>query len=180
MNPSGNGHERTRELFEAFERTEPGLRRALAALGVLAVDADDVMQSALLRGMQSPPKWHGPLAAERWWRRVALNQCLLEFRRARRDKLGRERWQQQYPAGAADSPSRPLPQQSEAERIRAALAEMEDALAIPLVLRYWFDMDSNEIGEVLDTPAATIRTRLRAARLALADALGGGDDDGAA
>ena len=45
------------------------------------------------------------------------------------------------------------------------------ALSKPLVLKYFCDLTSAEIGETLEMPASTVRSLLRKGRLALARAL---------
>ncbi|UCD53634.1 MAG: hypothetical protein JSW27_09585 [Phycisphaerales bacterium] len=48
---------------------------------------------------------------------------------------------------------------------------MDDEWLKPLVLRYFCDMKSAEIGQTLEMPASTVRSLLRKGRLALAQAL---------
>ena len=55
--------------------------------------------------------------------------------------------------------------------VRAVLCEMGEQELAPMVLRYFCDMNATEIGEVLEIPPATVRTRLHAARLRLAERL---------
>ena len=57
------------------------------------------------------------------------------------------------------------------ECVRQSLAELEPKLLMPLTLRYFCDMKSDQIGEILATPASTIRARLRQGRLILAKQL---------
>jgi RNA polymerase sigma-70 factor (ECF subfamily) len=59
----------------------------------------------------------------------------------------------------------------ELERVRRTLRELDGELATVLVLRYFCDFDSREIGEMLQLPPATVRSRLRAARKRLADGM---------
>lgn len=61
-----------------------------------------------------------------------------------------------------------------AERLAAvhkALSDLDDGLLRPLVLRYFCDLTSAEIGEILDMPAPTVRSTLCKGRMALAKAL---------
>ncbi len=62
-----------------------------------------------------------------------------------------------------------------AEKLRQVLAELSVDEQVLLELRYWHELDATALGEVFDAPPATIRTRLRRARLALQKKLG---DDG--
>jgi RNA polymerase sigma factor (sigma-70 family) len=52
--------------------------------------------------------------------------------------------------------------------VRGLLETLDSDLKIPLVLRYFCDLDSRQIGELLEIPDSTVRSRLRAARQRLA------------
>jgi RNA polymerase sigma factor (sigma-70 family) len=52
-----------------------------------------------------------------------------------------------------------------------ALRSLRFPLQVVLELRYWESMSDREIAEVLDEPLGTIKTRLRAGRIALEDKL---------
>lgn len=52
-----------------------------------------------------------------------------------------------------------------------ALRRLRFPLQLVLELRYWEALSDTEIAEILDEPLGTIKTRLRAGRLALEDAL---------
>jgi DNA-directed RNA polymerase specialized sigma24 family protein len=51
------------------------------------------------------------------------------------------------------------------------LDRLEPPLRTALVLRYFLEMDSGQIGAILEEPASTVRSRLRAARQRLASEL---------
>jgi len=53
-------------------------------------------------------------------------------------------------------------------QVRELLETLEPELEIPLVLRYFCDLDSREIGELLELSDSPVRSRLRAARKLLA------------
>lgn len=57
--------------------------------------------------------------------------------------------------------------------LRAALNQLGYDMRVVVVLRYYASMDASEVGEVLGIPAATVRTRLRRALMALRELLGG-------
>lgn len=177
-------------LDAAYAQVLPRLRRLVAGLGFGPADAEDILQATYVQGRQSPAQWRGAAALEQWWHRVALNVCLLEYRRRERfrrltaemrDRAGpgegvrlSGRGEEARPtaAGNVAEASDKLGRQEELERVRRALWDMDEQLAVPLVLRYWCEMNATEIGTLLDLPPATVRTRLRAARLWLADRLG--------
>ncbi len=56
----------------------------------------------------------------------------------------------------------------ERELVRRALQRLEPRLRSILVLRYFAELDSKEIGRVLELPGSTVRSHLRDARQQLA------------
>jgi len=187
-------------LDAAYAQVLPRLRRLVAGFGFGPADAEDILQATYVQGRQSPPQWRGAGALEQWWHKVAVNACLLEYRR--RERFRRLSAEVRASAGAGGEGGRPtgrgeggrrpgraeagpqpagadvaeaaekLGRREELERVRRALRDMDESLAAPLVLRYWCEMNATEIGTLLELPPATVRTRLRAARLWLADRLG--------
>ena len=92
-----------------------------------------------------------------------VNRCLLHHRR-------RSRWRRLL-AGWAPR-LQPAEMADEAKAIiRHCLEELPLDERVALVLRYFCELDAPEIGHLLEIPAATVRGRLRTARLALAGRL---------
>lgn len=159
-----------------FEVALPRLRRVVAGLGFASSDAEDILQDVFLEASQRPGQYRGAAAAERWLIRVVVNRCLLEYRRRRRFRraggeileAARTRQRNIARETAAD-PARA----EEIDRMRDALRELDGSLAAPLVLRYFCEYNATQIGEILELPPATVRSRLRTARLSLAEWLRG-------
>lgn len=59
----------------------------------------------------------------------------------------------------------------EVESVRLALRKLDGQSSAILVLRYFCDLDSTRIAEILEMPAGTVRSRLHTARLRLAEEL---------
>ncbi len=55
--------------------------------------------------------------------------------------------------------------------MRKTLQEMDESLLAPMVLRYFCDLNSREIGEILTLSPLAVRSRLRKARMILAKRL---------
>ena len=55
--------------------------------------------------------------------------------------------------------------------MRRGLQQLDGSLLAPMVLRYFCDLNSSEVGRILDLSPSTIRSRLREARLILAKRL---------
>ncbi len=158
-----------REMLESvWPGIEPELRRTIAALGVDAARVADVLQDVYLAAWRKPPPEIEPAELRRWLFRVAINRCHLEHRRASRwrrvvESLGRLRLSRRRSSQESEAASA-LVRQEEKELVRAALGRLDPQVRTVLVLRYVAEFDSKEIGQILDLPDSTVRSRLRAAR----------------
>jgi RNA polymerase sigma-70 factor (ECF subfamily) len=159
----------------AFIRQRSQLRRLVAGLGFDPADADDILQDVFVEASQGPGHYRGDADAQRWLMRVTVNRCLLEYRRRQRfrraaGEILRRRQRAGQVHGSADVDGA-VARIEEIESLRAALRELDGDLASVLVLRYFCDRNATQIGEILRLPAATVRSRLRTARLFLAERL---------
>lgn len=158
---------------DAFLRTHSRLGRVAAGMGFGKSDADDILQDVFVEASERPGQYHGAAGAERWLIRVTINRCLLEYRRRQRFSRAageilrrRQARESDQDADVADSF-----RAEEIELVRKALREMDGSSAAVLVLRYFCEYNATRIGEILVMPPATVRSRLRTARLLLADRL---------
>lgn len=145
------------------------MRRAASSL-VGPDDAEDAAQEAILRAWQTWDTLRDEVAARAWLTRITVNVCL----QWRRGWLGK-RIARTEPLddGAGEIYVAPLgmdPGASDhtgALDIRAALNRLDADQRLVIVLRFYTDLDSTEAGAALGIPAATFRTRLRRALMAL-------------
>lgn len=156
-------------LRSVWEEVGPELARLVAALGIAPGRAEDVLQDVYLAAWHKPPPQVGPDHLRRWLFRVAINRCHLEHRKTARWRgvlrgLGRLWWGRTDEAEAERAVSR----EEDKGLVRAALGRLEPLVRSILVLRYFAEIDSREIGRMLDLPDSTVRGHLRAARQQLA------------
>lgn len=164
-------------LSAAYVGVLPKLRRIAAGMGFASPDADDILQDVYIEALRGPGEHRSDSASASWLCRVTVNRCLLEYRRrARFQRAVAEFTSRRSPDAPPSTSAGPILAE-EVERMRQALLEMDGEHAAVLTLRYFCDFDSREIGEVLQTPPATVRSRLRAARLLLARKLTNEDRD---
>ena len=134
-------------------------------------DALDATQDALIAIVRGLPRYDGRAAFSTWAYRVTTNACLDELRRRRR------RAQPMAPDDALDAaePGAPAFDQSSVDRldIDTALAQLSPDFRAAVVLRDQLGLDYAEIGDVLDLPPGTVRSRIARGRRMLAAALGG-------
>ena len=149
------------------------LRRVAAGMGYGPTDVEDVLQDVSLKAMKEDQPWQSEANCYRWLVRVTVNRCLSQHRsRARFTRVtARLRERQTNTDAETASACVESARSEELECVRQSLEELEPKLMTPLTLRYFCDMTSDQIGEILATPASTIRARLRQGRLILAKQL---------
>jgi RNA polymerase sigma-70 factor (ECF subfamily) len=154
-----------------FLRCTESLRRVLAGMGFGPADADDILQDVFIEAAKGLPQGREDEDAARWLVRVTVNRGMLEYRRRQRFRVAiAQATRVSSPAGDV-GPEKAAIRAEEFEAVRAAMQDLEAPLLVPLALRYFSDMDSAEIAEVLGIPASTVRSRLREARWILAERL---------
>lgn len=167
----------------------PRLHNLARRLGIAASDIEDLLQDVSLVALEKfpaekfpadkcPADWHeGQVTG--WLYRVTINRCHLRHRQARQQsllqsKLQRELWAH-TPLHSADESSRSAEAAVLQAETRALVQQQMQLLPAAhhevLVLKYYAGFNAQQIAELLEIPSATVRTRLRQARLRLAEAL---------
>jgi len=157
-------------LLDIFLDQEPRLRRIAAGMGLGASDVEDVLQDVSVKALKGPVNSQSKEQGARWLIKVAVNRCLTEHRRRRTFK--RHTGEILKRRSQEDAASKPTAEKAiqaeELEIVRSSLENLDDSLLAPLVLRYFCDLNSKEIADILDLPASSVRSRLRDARVILA------------
>jgi len=159
----------TEKLGSLWEELRPKLVQLVRLLGIGAACADDVLQEVYLTACQKSPRALDAEDLRRWLIRVTVNRCRLEHRQKRRwqrifQSLTRLFDRYSHNSAVTETACR----NEEKERVRRALRSLDPSTRYLLVLRYFAELDSKEIGKVMGLPDATVRGRLRAARELLA------------
>jgi RNA polymerase sigma-70 factor (sigma-E family) len=150
------------ELYQAC------YRRLVAQLFAFTADlteAQDVVQEAFARALARPRGLAGVENPEAWLRTVAIN---VVRRRWRRRKLLDAILLRDRPITRTAEPG-PEPDSSD---LRTALSGIPRQFREVIVLHYLADLPVEEIAQVLDVPAGTVKSRLSRGRTALASRLG--------
>ena len=135
-------------------------------------DAEDVYQDVFLRLLGQPAEsWDGE-HLKAWLLRTALNRCAdLHRFRLRCPALSLEEIPDMArPADETADGARPA-------ELWEAVAQLPEKLRTAVHLHYAEGYQTEEIAAMLGVPAATVRTRLRRARMKLKDLWGGIDDE---
>ena len=179
-------------LFQRHHRRAFDL--AYRVLGDAAL-ASDAAQEAFLTVYKKGARFEARARFTSWLYRVVLNQCIDLKRREKRHRMlplsgpgGRDSSGEgggvPEPAGPADA--NPLAKTLRVERaqlVQTAILELSPKLAEVIVLRYPQGLSYEEIGEILELPPGTVKSRLNRAHAALRaileDQLTDGDVDAA-
>ena len=178
MNHAANERLPELSLMAIFSAELGRLQRIIAGMGLSTPDAEDVLQDVSIRVLkQQKSKSRTALLNQedsiKWLIKVTVNRCLMEhrsrrtFRRHASEILKRKL--------EIKTASKPADEKAiiaeELEIMRESLQKLDDLLLVPMVLRYFCDMNSNEISEILALSPSTVRSRLREARMILAKGL---------
>lgn len=143
-------------------------RTAISLVGL--ADAEDAAQEAILRAWQTWESLNDEGAVRAWLLRITVNVCL----QWRRGWLGKRIARTQplteddndtLVATLSEDPG--ASDHTGSLDIRSALNRLSAEERVVIVLRFYVDMDSEQAGAALGIPAATFRTRLRRALIAL-------------
>ncbi|MEX2317084.1 MAG: sigma-70 family RNA polymerase sigma factor [Pirellulales bacterium] len=138
-----------------------------------AEDARDLVQDAFVQAFLKLNTFRGSSAFYTWLYRIAFNLAMSHTRKQRpivsldhaKDGYGRE------PIDGQPMPDAGLTQRERIEMVHTALAGLSVEYRQILVLRELDGCRYDEIAEILELPAGTVRSRLFRARLQLRDQL---------
>jgi RNA polymerase sigma-70 factor, ECF subfamily len=138
-----------------------------------ADEAYDVVQDAFVQALVKLDTFSRQAAFYTWLYRIAFNLAVSR-RRRQRPVVSVEQTKEltgQEPVGRDDAPDERLGRQERAVQIRSALAALAEEYRTVIVLREIDGYDYETIGEILDLPVGTVRSRLHRARTQLREQL---------
>jgi RNA polymerase sigma-70 factor (ECF subfamily) len=149
------------------------LKRIIAGMGLGASDAEDVLQDVVIQALRRAGKCQTKEDGIRWLIKVTVNRCLMEHRRRRSfcrraPEILKRRSETKTDSTTAENKAIVA---EELDMVRNSLQELDESLLTPMVLRYFCDLNSREVGRILALSPSTVRSRLREARMVLAKRL---------
>jgi RNA polymerase sigma-70 factor, ECF subfamily len=151
------------ELIRRFER--PVLSLCLNLVG--PAEARDLAQDALVRVLTRLDSFSGKSRFGTWVYRVTTNECLSHLRRRKRSPVEYGLEAEPYSQIGEPNPDSGIQMDESLSRVRAALMNLPDEQRAILVLRDVRGLDYEQLGQVLEIPIGTVRSRLFRARKAL-------------
>jgi RNA polymerase sigma-70 factor (ECF subfamily) len=154
-------------------RYQDRLYNALVRVLGSAEDARDLVQDAFVQAYLKLSSFRGTSAFYTWLYRIAFNLAMSHARKQRpaasldrmKDSFGGE------PVDGQPGPDSRMTQCEQVALVHAALAELSVEYRQILVLRELEGCRYDEIAEILELPAGTVRSRLFRARMQLRDHL---------
>ena len=165
-------------LLAVFSSEFSQLKRIIAGMGLSASDGEDVLQDVSIRALKQQKSSSQTALLRRedivkWLIKVTVNRCLMEHRSRRtfRRHVGeilKRKLENKADSKSADEKAIVA---EELEIVRESLQKLDDSLLAPTVMRYFCDLNSKEISEILALSPSTVRSHLREARMILAKGL---------
>jgi RNA polymerase sigma-70 factor (ECF subfamily) len=161
------------KLMDIFYAERGRLKRIAAGFGLSASDGEDVLQDVSIKVLERSGENRTHQEYIRWLTKVTINRCLSEHRRRRSFRRNARKILLRRPQkniGSIRADEKTI-NAEELEIVRQSLQKLDDSLLGPVVLRYFCDLNSSQIGEILGLKASTVRSRLREGRMILAKRL---------
>jgi RNA polymerase sigma-70 factor (ECF subfamily) len=129
-------------------------------------DAADVTQVVFLKTFENLDKYNPEYRFFSWIYRIAINESINHNKRSRNEKPlhGDE-------ASHGDSPDRSVEARDLSRELQEGLMGLNKSYRAVVVLRHFSEFSYREIGEILDIPEKTVKSRLYSARQMLKKAL---------
>jgi len=167
------GEQSTKSKLDIFLVELGHLKRIVAGFGLNASDGEDVLQDVSIQALKQSGKYRCREDGIRWLIKVTVNRCLMEHRRRRSfHRRAREILRRRAEIETnSNSVDKKVIVAEELEIVRENLQKLDDSLLGPMILRYFCDLNSKEVGGLLGLNPSTVRSRLREARMILAKKL---------
>jgi RNA polymerase sigma-70 factor (ECF subfamily) len=132
-------------------------------------DAQDAVQETFIAAIRALPKYRGDAALQTWLYSIAVNACRGQLRKSKRRGKFEE---PEDDAEMSMDRSTPSPEGSviasqHADAIWQAVNSLDEKHRLPVVLRYYHELSTEEIARVLEINLGTVHSRLSNARTRL-------------
>ncbi len=152
-----------------FERLQEKLYRLALSITRNEKDAEDVLQNAGIKILRRLPQFRNRSQLSTWAYRIAYNEALLFLRKKRRLSNTASAYQRYTGLGVnwQKLPDAELLEKELRQRLDAAVASLDLAYRMPLLLHRMEGLSLAECARILRVRESTVKTRLHRAYLAL-------------
>ncbi len=158
---------------QALVKEMDNLRKFAIRLTRNPVEADDLLQSTVLRALEKKDYFQDGTDLFKWTSKIMFNLFVTDYRR-------KVKFESQYdPEDIIGSQSVEADQdtQSEVKAVGRAMEKLSDEHRDVLVMVCIKGMQYQEVADMLSVPVGTVRSRLSRARAQLVEVMEAGNDD---
>jgi len=160
------------ECFAALtDRHLAAVKGRIGSLVPNATDAEDILQEVLLKVWRCLSTFRSESSFRTWITRVAINEALQAYRRARCRPLCCALGDLDIIASSGDSPHHSLVRAEAMQAVRSAVAALPAKYRQVLILRDLEELSAGETAQRLQSSVPAVRTQRFRARLMLSAAL---------
>jgi RNA polymerase sigma-70 factor (ECF subfamily) len=131
-------------------------------------DAQDAVQETFIAAIRALPKYRGDAALQTWLYSIAVNACRGQLRQQkRRGKYEGPEEDAEMTTDRKPSPEGSVIARQHADAIWQAVSSLDEKHRLPVILRYYHELSTEEIARVLNINLGTVHSRLSNARTRL-------------
>jgi len=158
-------------LGDLYDRHEAALRRFFGRIGVVAADADDLVQATFLEVVKAAPRFDESLPFASWLYGLASIMARRHRRSLARAAQRLLAWTNHVLIEPIKSPAADLEREQELARFGAAMQRLSAKKREVFVLVVLEGLSGEDAARALQVPVNTVWTRLHHARRELREAL---------
>jgi RNA polymerase sigma-70 factor (ECF subfamily) len=137
-------------------------------------DAMDITQSAFIKAYENLDSYDPSRKFFSWLYRIAVNESLnYVSKRKRQTRLAYEPGDSREYGGEVRSPADPAEQSETDAMLQSGLARLKFDYRLVVILRHFLSLSYREIGDIIDVPEKTVKSRLFTGRQLLKEILVG-------
>lgn len=131
-------------------------------------EAEDAAQESFWRAYQALRRYDPQRSFLTWLLSIAAHHCIDLQRRRRLPLVSMDVLPEEVIPDSIPSPEKVVAVQLENEQVRSLLEDLPAQDRAAVILRYWYDVPDEEIGQMLGITVSAVKSRLFRARKALA------------
>lgn len=160
-----------------YDRFAPGLFSMIYSILRDQKESEDVLQESFVQMWKRTGTYDAARSSLFTWavmisRHKAIDRLRSRQRQARLTEAVTNETQDSVVDTGIERADNALARRDERERVRAALAQLNDSQREAIDLAFFAGLTQTQIAEKLDTPLGTVKARIRRGLLALRDVLG--------
>ena len=133
-----------------------------------SAEAEDAAQESFWRAYQSLNRYDQKRPFATWLLSISAHFCIDQLRKRRLVTLPMDILPEEDAPDPAPNPESSYNQREEQQNLHKLLAGLNPQDRAAIIMRYWYDLSEEEIGEALSLSVSAVKSRLHRARRELA------------